>query len=365
LIWLTWRQSRTKAAVAGAVLAVFAVLLAVTGPLLASMYASSTLGRCQGSVDVCGAFADDFVQRLSSGTTHAGGFIGGAGTYWLLDLLGIVTILVAPAVIGMFWGAPLIAGEFEAGTHYLAWNQSITRTRWMAVKLALTGLAAMAVTEALSLMQGWWASPISLAVARGACCAPIAMNQFSPLVFATHGIVPLGYAVLGFALGVTAGLLVRRAVPAMAVTLAVFAALQVATPLWVRPQLFPPEHTVTTFSSFASVNIPIESGTFTVIPDGYTETEAWVLSTAAVNTAGQPVSSVPVACTQAMQGAVQAKAGHMGLLDCLTSNGVRIAVTYQPANRYWAFQWTETAVYAALALALAGFCFWRIGRRLS
>ncbi|MGH3207119.1 MAG: hypothetical protein ACRDNO_05110, partial [Trebonia sp.] len=40
----------------------------------------------------------------------------------------------------------------------------------------------------------------------------------------------------------------------------------------------------------------------------------------------------------------------------------RQTVTYEPASRYWAFQWVETAVYLAFALALAGFCFWWINR---
>ncbi len=225
-----------KVASAAVVLATFAVLVVVSGPQLASLYANSEIGRCQGSASACGAVADDFVQQLYGSLGLASSSLSGTGTYWLLYMLGIVTIVVAPIVIGIFWGAPLIASEFEAGTHYLAWNQSITRTRWLAVKLTLTGLAAMAVTEALSLMEAWWATPISRAVARGACCSPIAMNQFSPLVFATHGITALGYAAFAFALGVTAGVLVRRAVPAMAITLAVFAVLQVAVPLWVRPQ---------------------------------------------------------------------------------------------------------------------------------
>ena len=51
---------------------------------------------------------------------------------------------VAPALIGIFWGAPLVTRELEAGTFRLAWNQSVTRARWMAVKLGLIGLAAMA-----------------------------------------------------------------------------------------------------------------------------------------------------------------------------------------------------------------------------
>jgi hypothetical protein len=38
----------------------------------------------------------------------------------LVYLLGIGIIVLAPAVIGMFWGAPLIARELETGTFQLA-----------------------------------------------------------------------------------------------------------------------------------------------------------------------------------------------------------------------------------------------------
>jgi ABC-type Na+ transport system ATPase subunit NatA len=44
---------------------------------------------------------------------------------------------------------------------------------------------------------------------------------------------------------------------------------------------------------------------------------------------------------------------------------LRQTVTYQPASRYWAFQWTETAIYLALALALTGLSFWWIKRNRS
>jgi ABC-type multidrug transport system ATPase subunit len=33
-----------------------------------------------------------------------------------------------PVLIGMFWGAPLVARELETGTFRLAWTQSVTRT---------------------------------------------------------------------------------------------------------------------------------------------------------------------------------------------------------------------------------------------
>jgi hypothetical protein len=168
--------------------------------------------------------------------------------YGVLFLLSTGIILLAPAVIGLFWGAPLIARELETGTAALAWNQSVTPTRWLAVKLAAGALAAMVLAEALSLMQTWWAAPISQAVADGSGSG-VAQSRFSQLNFATHGITPLGYAAFAFALGVTAGALIRRTIPAMAVTLAVFAALQVAMPLWVRPNLAPPRHTVVPITS--------------------------------------------------------------------------------------------------------------------
>jgi hypothetical protein len=347
MTWLTWRQFRVQAVTAAAALAAFAILLALTGPHLASLYAASGISGCQDAS--CAELASNFLQQVYA-----------AGTYWVLYLLGVVIILLTPAVIGLFWGAPLIARELETGTSALAWNQSVTRTRWLAVKLAVGGLAAMAVTEGLSLMQAWWAAPIGRAVGLGGGGTNLAMGQFSSPVFATHGITPLGYAAFAFTLGVTAGALIRRTVPAMAVTLAIFAAVQIATPLWIRPHLFPPRHTTVaigrdiTFSNDTQGNFTLTSGSLSGQPG------AWILSSGAVDAAGHPVSTAPSACTQAVVNG----AGPSGL-DCLASHGIRIAVTYQPASRYWAFQWTETAIYLAVALALAGYCFRRLNRRLS
>jgi hypothetical protein len=47
----------------------------------------------------------------------------------------------------------------------------------------------------------------------------------------------------------------------------------------------------------------------------------------------------------------------------MASHGIRETITYQPASRYWPLQWIETGIFLALALALAGFCFWRLDRR--
>jgi hypothetical protein len=49
----------------------------------------------------------------------------------------------------------------------------------------------------------------------------------------------------------------------------------------------------------------------------------------------------------------------------LAGHGVREAVSYQPASHYWPLQLVETRIFLTLALALAGFCFWRLDRRLA
>ena len=362
MIRLSMLQFRTQAITAAVTLAAFTILLTATGPQLASTYAADGLDSCHGSG--CLSMATYFAGSLAT------------GPYGVLFLLSTGIILLAPAVIGLFWGAPLIARELETGTAALAWNQSVTRTRWLAVKLAIGSLAAMALTEALCLMQTWWAAPISQAAVDGASVGP-AQSRFTQLNFASHGITPIGYAAFAFALGVTAGALIRRTIPAMAVTLAVFAALQVAMPLWVRPNLAPPDHTVRPVTSLGAA-LPSETGAggtiFTLfalsIPG---QPGAWLLSSGPVNAAGQPVSTTPAACTSvegtspspgANQGASPqgATTGPVAFLGCLASHGIREAITYQPASRYWRFQATETAIYLALALALAGYCFRRLSR---
>jgi hypothetical protein len=345
LIWLTWRQFRAQAATAIAALAAFAILLVATGPHLASLYTSTGVAGCRRD---CDHAAGTFLGLLS-------------GLYTVVFVLGVAAVVLAPAVIGIFWGAPLIAREFETGTFRLAWTQTITRARWLVSKLALPGLAAMAATEGLSLMYGWWAAPIGQAArVTGNSSFPLGMGPFSLLAFDAHGIAPVGYAAFAFVLGVTTGILIRRAIPAMAVTLAVFAAVQVVMPLGIRPHLFPPDRTTIALGSNWAGQTSIDLRHFAFSVD-YTPSlpGAWILSSGAVSAAGKPVSAIPAAC---VQGAAN---GSSDFPSCLTSHGIRIAVTYQPTSRYWAIQWTETASYLALALALAGFCFWRIGRRLS
>jgi hypothetical protein len=310
MIRLTWFQFRTQAVTAAAVLAAFAVLLAATGPHLASLYAASGLSSCHGGS--CQNAAGFFSSQLTA--------------YQPLYLVSVALILFAAALIGIFWGAPLIARELETGTFALAWNQSVTRTRWLAVKLTVGGLTAIAVTEALCLMQTWWVAPIGRATGDGAVSGPLTQGRFTQLIFASHGITPLGYAAFAFTLGVTAEALIRRTIPAMAVTLAVFAALQIAMPLWIRPHFAPPDRTAISVNSpgYLAGEPGPNGGTFTFVATSLPgQPGAWILSSGPVNAAGQPVSITPAACI-----AQSIQPGNFS--DCLASHGIREAITSSP-----------------------------------
>jgi ABC-type transport system involved in multi-copper enzyme maturation permease subunit len=343
MIWLTWRQFRAQAITAAAALAAFAILLAATGPGLASRYAASKITSCHGFA--CSSDANTFFGQL-------------AGLDTVVYLLGIGLILVAPAIIGIFWGAPLIARELETRTFNLAWTQGVTRTQWLAVKLGLTGLAAMAVTEALSLLYAWWADPISKAIGLD-IGAPQLFSQglFSSVIFASHGITPLGYAAFAFALGTAAGTLIRRALPAMAVTLAIFAAVQLVMPLAVRPHLVPPSHTT---AGIDTADLVYGALTADVVPG---HPNAWILSSQALNRAGQPVTAIPAACNNANPSGEKGGTSAITPAQCMQSRGYKEAISYLPTSRYWPLQWIETGIFMALALVLAWFSFWRLGRR--
>ena len=322
MIRFSWLQFRLQAAVAAGVLAIVALALALTGPHLAHLYAT-TVANCSARSD-CSTATVSFLSH-----------------YRLLQDLGnLVTAL--PVLVGMFWGAPLVARELESGTHRLVWTQSVTRTRWLAVKLGLIGLASVAASGLLSLMVTWWSSPIDR----------VNMNQFTS-VFDQRGVVPIGYAAFAFVLGVAAGLVARRTLPAMAATLVAFVSVRVAITFWVRPHLIAPLQTtsrlaMTTGMTFNQTN----NGPLSVMG---AKPGAWVFSDRIVGPSGGSVSGGLLnhgACLQS-----RASAACIGKL--------REVLVYQPASRYWAFQWYEMSIFIGLALILSGLCFWWLRRRIS
>jgi hypothetical protein len=345
VIWLTWRQFRVQTIAASAALAVLAIALAVTGPHLAGLYDTSGIPSCHAHGD-CGTVITSFVNQLKADSV-----------YQLLFYVGIGVMFAAPALIGVFWGAPLVTREIEAGTFALAWSQSVTRTRWLAVKLGVIGMAAMATAGLFSLMITWWASPVDRVAAISGSHQSISFSRLDPLVFAARGITPIGYAAFAFALGVTAGVLIRRTLPAMAVTLAVFAVVQIAMPNWVRPHLIAPVRSVSAINAANLDSLGISDNNTMTVTAAVDKPGAWILSNQTISTTGQVFTGPPPHACLSRTRSFQACQNSLPRLH------LRQLLTYQPASRYWAFQWYETAIFLALALVLAGLCAWWIRRR--
>jgi ABC-type transport system involved in multi-copper enzyme maturation permease subunit len=349
MIWLTWRQFRLQALVVVGAVAVLAVFLVVTGPGLADDYQR---------------YSTEFLKRIA--LERINGY---------LYVVGQVLVYAAPPIIGAFWGAPLIARELEAGTHRLVWNQSITRTRWLVTKLAVTGLGAMAVTGVLSLAVTWWADPIDDAINTGQASGLFDIPRMLPPVFAARGVVPIGYAAFAFALGVAVGLVVRRSVVAIAITLAAVIAVQVLSPLLLRTHLMTPAEAsvvVTTENMRGFMLSGPEDDAEVVQLEAKLEGQEgfWKISEQTVNAAGVEQKKLPqwLAKCGSPPPNVAPDPSRPTLDACfkrLADEGYRQQIKYFPANRFWDLQWRETGLFLLLAAGLTGFCFWRIRRDLS
>ena len=340
MIWLTWRQFRWQAFAAAAALGALAILLAATAPHVIDVYDSAGLNSCHVN---CAAIATNFFDNIH-------------GLYTGLFEACIAVMYLAPALMGIFWGAPLIARELETGTHRLAWNQSVSRTQWTAVKLGLVGIAAVATAGLLSLMIGWWASPIDRAMNFGQPNSGSGFPRLNPLVFAARGVVPLGYAAFAFALGVTVGVLIRRTLPAMAITLAIFAAVQFLVPTLVRPHLISPVQVTAPFNANKNNELMISapSDKMTVV-GSFNQPGAWVLSNNTITPSGQIFTGpATAACLQDPQNACT---------NWLNSLHLRQQVSYQPASRFWPLQGIETGIYLIFAAGLGWLCTWQVRRR--
>jgi hypothetical protein len=236
----------------------------------------------------------------------------------------------------------MVAQEAETGTHQFAWTQSITRRRWLAVRAGWLLLGAAVLAGAVSALATWWSGPDNALNA----------DAFHLGRFDVIDIVPVGYAIFAMALGICAGALFRRTVPAIAVTLAGFTALRVLTS-WLRLHYMTP---VTAYYKLTA-NSPV-SGPYLDISHGVVGPNGQP-PTAGPGTvmAGQPPQPIPAACRQALA-SVDPKA----VASCVTAHGYRGYQIYQPASRFWAFQGIEAGIYVVLAAALLAVTFWALKR---
>jgi hypothetical protein len=305
---LVWRLHRNHAYFATAALGVLVVVFVVTGVLISRAYhdflsSCSALQNCQDPSQAFGSFG------IFSGLAYA-------------------TIAV-PGLIGLFWGAPLLAREFEEGTHVLIWTQGITRRQWMNGKIGSILAASALWGGAMGALVTWWRTPMNAAGVPGV--------RLQPGLFDMQGIVPIAYAVFAVALGIAVGSIIRRVLPAMAATLMIFVGLRIVIVEYVRRHFLAPVSTLLPVGGGPN-SIPRNAG-------------AWILSRTYIGTNGRSVGSrfnlgdVPAACRPG-------QGGGGGLPACLGAHGWHVLFRYQPASRFWAFQGIEAGIFVALAAAL-------------
>ncbi len=210
--------------------------------------------------------------------------------------------------------------------------QSVTRKRWLSVKIGWMMLAAAIWGAAISILVSWWSSPTNAEQ----------LNQFDPGRFDLVGLVPVAYSLFAMALGIASGAFLRRTLPALAVTLAGFVGVRVLVTLLLRPHYISP---VTTYYN---------------VTRGFTPPGAfWSLSQGVLGPNGQPIAQLnnipylygipqnilPASCASAANGNPSSA--------CVQAlSHYRAFITYQPASRFWAFQGIEFGIFVVLAAAL-------------
>jgi ABC-2 family transporter protein len=305
VIWLTWRQHRQHLLVGLTLLVALGAAFAVLRGGLVTYVRGSGLSACLAEPDEgCGHLIDGLRQHYPS----------------LLDLLPYLALV--PALVGVFVGAPLLPRELERGTHRLVWTQSVSRTRWLLTKVVLLAAASITFGLALGVVARWFLSPY----VDGAVVSPVQRDILGLL-----DVAPAAYCLFAFGLGVAAGALARRTLPAMAAALAAFVAVRLG---WesLRYRLMPPRHAVTDLSS--------------AVPAGPGRHD-WVLPVSPfVSAEGTPVDDTLVArwC-----GPAPTKQAYQA---CLADHGVFSATYWEPASRFWTMQWLDVTVFGSTGVAL-------------
>ena len=226
-------------------------------------------------------------------------------------------LFILPMLVGIFWGAPLVAREIEHGTHRLVWTQGTSRLRWAATKFGLVLIGVLAMTAVFAAMLNWWISPVM----------QTSGQRFDYIFFDTHGIVVFGYATFALALGIFAGAVTGRLLPAMATTVVGFLAVRLVVMLVARDHYLPTE---TRRISVAGLDLGDSYQQWNLLHGD------WIRSGPSEGRTGCPA----------------------GAADCGET------LTMHPASHFWAFQTIETAIFVALAISLLLATIYWIRRRI-
>jgi len=329
MAWVTWRQHRTALSGVAVLLVALAACFWVAGLRLHHAYAAAIACHPASSL-AC----NDLVNRVN-------------GMYGLLSN-GFI-LQVVPALIGAFVGAPLLARELESGTFRFAWTQGFGRRRWTLAKVVGLGVAVTAAAGAISLLFSWYYQPYFPAGSQALYVSkelPIAASSpFAPGLFDLRGVTFATWTLAAFAIGVLAGVLVRRVVPAIVATLVVHTGLAFAVGGFLRQHYVAPLVT-------SKLDIP---------------DTAWVISQQWFTKSGRPASqSVLSQVLQRAPGQLFGKGGvpkSVTVWQYLAHHGCTRLTTYQPASRFWPFQWIEAGWLLGLSVLCIGVTVWLVRRR--
>ncbi|HXA63138.1 MAG TPA: ABC transporter permease subunit [Streptosporangiaceae bacterium] len=327
MIWLTWRQHRTQALGGAVLVALTAVVFLRYGSSMRGAYTQDGIGAC-----------------LAGGT--GGGHCQSVMTAFMDRFNGVANHLLTwfsllPGLIGAMVGASLLGREYEHGTWRLAWTQAVPRTRWLTVKIALITAGIVVVTATLSTVFAWYRSPMDQVSGR-----------FAPGAFDFEGLSLTGYTLFAFALGVLAGLLLRRTVPAIMAALVAFLAVRLPVEYWLRQRY---QNPVALLLDPAG-NHTMGPGTIPTSPGP----RGWTLGQDLVDKTGHLLSSSQNDQISQKLGTLTSPAATDAYLRGL---GLHLKVVYQPADRFWTFQIIEAALFIGLATALLGITIWHLHHR--
>jgi hypothetical protein len=316
MAWVTWRQHRIALGGVAALLGALAVYVWLAGLQVHHAYAA--VAACHpASSAACRDLLGDFNATYAGAETIA------------------ALLQVVPVLIGAFAGAPVLARELETGSFRYAWTQSFGRWRWTVAKLVLLAVAVAAAAGAFSLVFSWYVGPFFTAGNE---------TPFAPTWFDLRGVALAAWTLVAFAIGALAGMLIRHVVPAIAATLAVWSALAITAGLYLRQHYLAP-------LSASNPNLP---GSAWIISQWYTK-------------GGKPASQSVI--NQVLQGDPVQRIGPHGLkqtiepVQYLAQHGYTSWITYQPASRFWAFQWIEGGWLLALSVLLIAATVWLVRRR--
>jgi hypothetical protein len=302
VIWLSWRQQRTETILVAALLAALAAVLIPNGVHMAAAYDDAHLSSCVVQHPrAC-------VEAIASFNAR---FDGLRGVFVWFNFV--------PGLIGVLFAAPF-ALDLEHGTYRLAWTQSATRRRWLVAKLGTAVVCALAATALAVVLVSWWRTPLDTLNGR-----------LDVAVFDFEGIVPYAYTLFAFGLALSIGSVTRRVVPAILTSLVAYAAVRIFVQDWLRQRFMHPL-----------------SATWSATERGEDLRRAWVLLERPSDKAGHvlPGNGIPF-----LRGCAPTGPSN-DTFTCLAHHGVYRHVVWQPADRFWAFQWIEFGIFSTLAVAL-------------